>query len=228
MKLKTSSGIYCIYNTVNGKFYIGSAVNFSDRFSNHKWYFSNANHKNKYLQAAWNKYRESNFQIFIVEYCDKDKLREREQWWLDISKCYDRNIGYNISSSAEVPAFGTKWTEERKIEASKRMKNFRHSEESKAKMRIAQKDCMTPELKEKLLLSKLGKPKSEETKRKIGLANSTKIRSQAYKDNLRNFEKWPHGSKCRCEECIVKHREYMNVYMKNRRAKNGKNCIATT
>ena len=34
--IKRSSGIYCIFNRVNYKKYIGSTINFSQRFATHK------------------------------------------------------------------------------------------------------------------------------------------------------------------------------------------------
>lgn len=57
-------------------------------------------HCNAYLQNAWNKYGESNFKFEIIELCTEDKLLKREQIWLDKTKCYDKNIGYNLSKSA--------------------------------------------------------------------------------------------------------------------------------
>jgi len=51
-----NSGIYKILNTVNNKFYIGSAVNLNSRFRTHKANLINNKHPNKHLQAAFNKY----------------------------------------------------------------------------------------------------------------------------------------------------------------------------
>lgn len=53
------SGIYGIFNLVNGKVYIGSAINLKKRFSDHKGRLQKQKHRNGYLQNAWNKYRES-------------------------------------------------------------------------------------------------------------------------------------------------------------------------
>ena len=54
-----NSGIYKILNKINGKFYIGSAVNFKRRFARHKRLLNINCHPNEYLQNAWNKYWES-------------------------------------------------------------------------------------------------------------------------------------------------------------------------
>lgn len=95
-----NSGIYKITNTINGKIYIGSAINITDRWNYHKWELNNNKHGNKYLQRAWNKYWSVSFEFSTLEFCEKDKLIEREQYWLDITKCYDREVGYNILTVA--------------------------------------------------------------------------------------------------------------------------------
>jgi hypothetical protein len=59
-------------------------------------------HINKYLQRAWNKYGECNFEFSIIEQIDEGLL-EREQYWLDNTKCYDKRIGFNIAKIAGQP-----------------------------------------------------------------------------------------------------------------------------
>jgi len=99
-ELKGKSGIYKIINLVNGKLYIGSAVDLKRRKREHWKEFRGKRHWNIYLQRSWNKYKEENFKFEVVEYVeDKNKLIEREQYWIDIyfdnkKKCY------NISPTA--------------------------------------------------------------------------------------------------------------------------------
>ena len=38
--------------------------------------------------------------MVVLEYCEISKLTEREQYYLDLYKAYERNIGYNISKIA--------------------------------------------------------------------------------------------------------------------------------
>lgn len=109
-------GIYQILNLVNAKFYIGSATDFNLRWSQHKWELKNNCHGNTHLQFAWNKYGESSFEFIIIEICDKDKLLEREQFWIDNLKACE--LGYNIRQTAK-SNLGLKWTDAHKEKISK-------------------------------------------------------------------------------------------------------------
>lgn len=109
------SGIYKILNLINGKLYIGSAVNFYKRWHQHEYELNKDNHTNKYLQSAWNKYGAENFEFIAIEGVKNlTKLIEREQFWINQTKCYDRKIGYNFRIIAD-SNLGTKATEETKI-----------------------------------------------------------------------------------------------------------------
>lgn len=91
------SGIYKILNKINGKIYIGSAVNLYKRWIKHKRYAKGNYHHSQAFQRAWNKYGEANFEFLILEIIeDKTKLAEREQIYLDWFTPYNPNIGYNI------------------------------------------------------------------------------------------------------------------------------------
>lgn len=91
----------CIYKIVcknNNKFYIGSTVNVKIRLSKHKRLLKQNKHTNKHLQNCWNKYGEKNFRFEIIETIhDISQLLTREKWWLNNTKCYKREIGFNIS-----------------------------------------------------------------------------------------------------------------------------------
>lgn len=76
-------GIYQIVNRVNQKRYIGSSIRLQGRKKRH---FSELNcnvHHSQALQRAYNKYGKENFDFFILEYCEAEKLLEREQYYLD-------------------------------------------------------------------------------------------------------------------------------------------------
>lgn len=126
------SGIYKILNTTNGKFYIGSANNIKRRFIEHRKLLRGFRHPNAYLQAAWNKTWEHLFVFEIIEECSINIL-EREQYWLDLTKCYDRTIGYNLRCIANSNK-GYKFSDEfremrRKMQTGKKL-----SDETRAKM----------------------------------------------------------------------------------------------
>src|SRR3990167_30376 len=88
-------GIYKIINTVNGKQYVGSAVNLIQRKWKHWSALKRGKHDNSYLQRAWNKYGEVAFEFRIVGMCPSEKLIELEQEVMDHLK-----PEYNLSPTA--------------------------------------------------------------------------------------------------------------------------------
>lgn len=94
------SGIYKITNTVTNKFYIGSTKDIDKRWYDHKRELSLNIHINPKLQHSWNHHGQDKFLFEMIEEVGEDKLIEREQHYLDTLKPYERNVGYNISSSA--------------------------------------------------------------------------------------------------------------------------------
>ena len=135
-------GVYMIKNKVNGKFYIGSSVDIAYRWARHKRQLRNGNHHSIHLQRAWDKYGEENFEFTVIEECSEDITFKREQYYLDLYKPYNNDVGYNISQSA----VGTRIFGEMNPNYGRHM-----SEESKQKLR---------ELR-------LGTKQTEETKQKI-------------------------------------------------------------
>lgn len=105
------SGIYKITNKVNGKIYIGSSTNIIARWKGHFALLKNKEHENNYLQNAFDKYGEYDTEgnkiwlCEVIEECEPTKtiLEEIEQRWLNETKCYERDIGYNIIRIAYRP-----------------------------------------------------------------------------------------------------------------------------
>ena len=114
------SGIYKITNLINNKIYIGSTCNFKDRKSKHK------NKKtNTMISRAISKYGWNNFLFEIIEYCEKEILIEREQFYLDMYQPFKENNGYNILKNCSLNGwFGHKHTEETKRLMSEKKKNY--------------------------------------------------------------------------------------------------------
>lgn len=77
------SGIYCIINIESGKRYIGSSLNVYQRLLCHRSLLRNQKHENRKLQSAWNKHKEELFDYYILEFCDKENLINREQFYID-------------------------------------------------------------------------------------------------------------------------------------------------
>jgi group I intron endonuclease len=109
--LPKSPGIYQIKCLPNSKFYIGSAVDIHNRCQHHRRSLRRANHPNQYLQAAWNKYGESRFEFSVLEITIRDDLLEAEQNWLDNTRAFEREIGFNIFKFAGSPGdeFAQTW-----------------------------------------------------------------------------------------------------------------------
>lgn len=107
------SGIYCLLNTSNNKYYFGSALNFIARFQSHLRQFRNNYHSNGYMQNAYNQDSVLSFRFIILEiYKDisKEDLWDREQWYID--KFHDdQKMCYNIEKKAGSPMAGRKSSE---------------------------------------------------------------------------------------------------------------------
>ena len=79
-------GIYCIFNIVNGKRYIGSSKNLYDRLRTHLSLLRNNRSHNKHLQNSWNKHGENNFIFLVLEFCSEDTQYIREQEFISFIK----------------------------------------------------------------------------------------------------------------------------------------------
>jgi group I intron endonuclease len=91
-------GIYAIRHLESGKVYVGSASNISKRWSRHRKDLRAGVHKNKHLQAAWNKYGEEAFVFEILELTSE--FDAREQYWIDKTECLNADKGYNYCPTA--------------------------------------------------------------------------------------------------------------------------------
>lgn len=103
-----NSGIYQIRNLINSHIYIGSSCDLNLRQKDHFRHLRYGTHHNKYLQNAYNKYGEDQFVFEILEYCDKNELIIREQWYID-----SWNPEYNLCPTAASP-LGFKHSDETK------------------------------------------------------------------------------------------------------------------
>jgi hypothetical protein len=108
--LKEKYVIYRILNVLDNKFYIGSASQFDKRIGSHVSKLRRNKHWNVYLQASWNKYGEEFFEFEIIEKTDKENIHNREQYWITNTRCFERDIGYNLNKSA-YSKIGTKMPE---------------------------------------------------------------------------------------------------------------------
>jgi hypothetical protein len=109
-------------NLINGKQYIGSAVNLTRRF---REYF-NINYllryTNMYICNALFKHGYSNFSLTILEYCKSEKCLEREGYYQT-----KINTEYNICKKPGAPMSGRTHSDETKIKMSDSQKKNDHS-----------------------------------------------------------------------------------------------------
>lgn len=96
------TGIYSITNRINGKKYVGSAVDIRRRWREHKHLLCENKHHSLHLQSAWNLYREESFIFEVLERVeDKNDLVKIEQYYLDWMQTYFRENGYNVCIEAK-------------------------------------------------------------------------------------------------------------------------------
>lgn len=136
-KYKDNYGIYGIVNKTNGKVYVGqTGERFLRRYWHHQWKLRDNSHDNTYLQNAWNKYGEDNFEYVVLEVVeDSSLLDELEIKYIDYYKKSD--LSYNMLLGGGGRR-GFKMSENtKKLIAEKNRQHMlgtKHSEETKKKM----------------------------------------------------------------------------------------------
>lgn len=85
-------GIYKYQNKLNGNIYIGQSVDINRRYNQHLQE-ANSNKAITAIDLAISKYGIENFDFSIIEECPKEKLDERERYWIQYYDSY--NNGYN-------------------------------------------------------------------------------------------------------------------------------------
>ena len=102
-------GIYKITNKLNGKIYIGQSVDIKKRWREHIFsslHFENKVH-NSPIHLALAKYGKDNFNFEIIEICDKNKLNEKEIYWVDYYKSYKNGYNATIGGDEDHRHLGT-------------------------------------------------------------------------------------------------------------------------
>lgn len=142
------TGAYGIFNTVNGKVYVGGAyLAFRKRERNHFSDLRKGTHFNSYLQSAWNKHGENCFEFRILERCQSNEVQAVEQRWMDELKAADRRFGYNLYPTAGSP-LGCKHSEEARTRIAEAVRRrMRDPEARKRASEVARKVAQTAEHK---------------------------------------------------------------------------------
>jgi len=187
-----NSGIYTI-TSPSGNLYVGSTVDFDKRWRTHCSHLRHGTHHSKALQSAWNKYGEASMKFCKLIICKEDMLIFYEQRAIDkLKPKYNMKIKAGNSAgwkhTAETKAkmsaqrTGVKQSAERVANRVAKVTGRKHTEEAKAKISAGRIGIRhSREVIEKIIEKKKGikfGPMSEEHKRKIGLANSNRQRSE--------------------------------------------------
>lgn len=93
--------IYRITNIINSKVYIGQTImGIKLRFQDHISSFRRGRANCYKLYRAFAKYGIENFKIETIEECPKDRLNEREKYWINFYN--STKTGYNVSIGGNV------------------------------------------------------------------------------------------------------------------------------
>lgn len=179
------SKICCIYkitNILNGKIYVGSAIDFVSRRYKHLHKLRKNKHENRKLQNAYNKYGEKNFNFDILEEVSDSKyLISVEQIFIDLL-----NPFYNICKIAS-SRLGVKATDETKEK--QRLAKLNQTEETRNQISNTLKSKgikKTQSEKDNISAKLKGRKNTEEHNFNIkkGLIEYCKNRTDSHKYNL--------------------------------------------
>lgn len=109
------TGIYSITCLSTGEKYIGQSTSIKRRWATHKRELKRGIHYNKHLQRTYDKYGEENFIYEILEQCSREKLNEREKFYIQLFDSYNHGFNQDIGggdiSGEHNPMYGIKGKE---------------------------------------------------------------------------------------------------------------------
>lgn len=95
--LPSVQGIYKITCIPNQKAYIGQSVNIRCRAHEHRRDLEKGTHDNTIMQNAYDKYGKDAFIVSLIEVVeDYEKLRDREEYWVEYYQSLSSQKGFNI------------------------------------------------------------------------------------------------------------------------------------
>lgn len=107
-------GIYLLKNKINGKGYVGQSIDIERRYNEHRRSsypekYSQKNDRDSHLpiHRSIHKYGIENFELIILEECNKEELNKKEKYWITELKTNIRDYGYNVSNGGQ-DTFGLK------------------------------------------------------------------------------------------------------------------------
>lgn len=106
--MKHTSGIYLITNLITNKYYVGQSIDVETRWKQHLTTSKNPK-ENALLYQAIRQYGKENFSCILLEECPKEKLDEREIYWINYYDSF--NNGYNMTHGGQ-GSYGWKYNPE--------------------------------------------------------------------------------------------------------------------
>lgn len=172
-------------NTVNGKQYVGSAVNLKRREEEHFRGLRLGNHINKKLLHSWNKYGPAAFEFKPLLFCARENVLFYEQRAIDVLKPVF-NLCKIAGSTLGIPC--TPETKE-KISAANRGKKLTPEHREKVRLSLIgnRRMCgkkLTAEHRANIGRGALGKKHSEEWKANIAAGRTGKKHSPATREKM--------------------------------------------
>lgn len=192
------SGIYQIQSKVKPeRIYIGSAISIHSRWKQHLCRLKRHIHHSQKLQRHYDKYEETDLMFTIIEPCLPMGLLAREQEYLDKLKPYFNNCKIAGSTLGRKAPIEERMYISKRLMGNKYTLGFKHTEETKAKMRnrISSKET-------KIKLSKAlkgnkrreGIPHDIETKKKIGESSRRAWAERKLKGGKLGHDPWTKGT----------------------------------
>lgn len=136
-------GVYGICCKPTGQWYIGSSIALSNRMGVHLRELRKGKHHSWKLQRAYNCYGEAAFEFQVLLFCSKDEVHAQEQKAID--DYHGATDGLNVAACPRGGFMrGRHWPEGTKAARVEAMRGFKHTDESKAKIKAALAK-MTPE-----------------------------------------------------------------------------------
>lgn len=92
-----SCGIYIIRNKITSYLYIGQATDIGKRWQDHIRLLEKGTHHSEKLQEEWLLYGPCGYTFEVVELCPKQKLSEKEKYWMELNLSNLYNTQHYIS-----------------------------------------------------------------------------------------------------------------------------------
>lgn len=165
--MENKSGIYCFQSKINPyKIYIGSSNNMPHRKSQHFSSLRKNIHKSLKLQNHVNKYGIDDLEFFILDVCDKEKLIETEQFYLDIFDPW-----FNVRKIAEANYGKVISEENRKKMRDAMLDQYENGGLRERMSMLAKKRWEDDEYRDNMVAKHTGKKRTQESIEKTRQAN---------------------------------------------------------